>query len=70
MIHLLVGEHSAEGRAPVDGDLGLVSEALLKELHEDPLGPLVVLLVRRREFPLPVIAEAKRLQLRGSKFDK
>jgi hypothetical protein len=70
MIHLLVGEHSAQGRAPIDGDLSLVSEALLKELQEDPLGPLVVLLVRRRQLPLPVVAEAKRLQLRGRKFDK
>mmetsp|Transcript_10761 Transcript_10761/g.26120 ORF Transcript_10761/g.26120 Transcript_10761/m.26120 type:complete len:457 (+) Transcript_10761:323-1693(+) len=61
--HLLVGEDGPEGGAPVDGDLGLVRETLFKELEEDPLGPLVVLLVSSRHLPLPVVREAQRLEL-------
>jgi hypothetical protein len=37
--HLLIGQHRAQRRAPVDGDLRLVGQPLLEQLQEDPLRP-------------------------------
>ena len=54
---LLIGQHGAQGGAPVDGDVGLVRQAPLEQLQEDPLRPLVVLWVGCRELPVPVKAE-------------
>jgi hypothetical protein len=36
---LLVCQHSAQCRAPVDGHLCLIGQALLEQLQEDPLRP-------------------------------
>mmetsp|Transcript_66760 Transcript_66760/g.161182 ORF Transcript_66760/g.161182 Transcript_66760/m.161182 type:complete len:863 (-) Transcript_66760:217-2805(-) len=60
---LLVGEHGAELGAPVDELLVLEGEAALEELQEDPLGPLDVPHVGRRQLALPVVREAERLEL-------
>mmetsp|Transcript_16194 Transcript_16194/g.38513 ORF Transcript_16194/g.38513 Transcript_16194/m.38513 type:complete len:277 (-) Transcript_16194:215-1045(-) len=60
---LLVGEHRAELGAPVDELLVLEGEAALEELQEDPLGPLDVPHVGRRQLALPVVREAERLEL-------
>ena len=40
--HLLVGQHRAQRRAPVDGDLRLVGQPAAVQLQEDPLSPPVV----------------------------
>ncbi len=48
VLDLLVGEHGAQGRTPVDRDVRHVGEALFIELEEDPLRPTVV--VRRRRY--------------------
>ena len=60
---VLVGEHRAELGAPVDELLVLEGEAALEELQEDPLGPLDVPHVGRRQLALPVVREAERLEL-------
>src|SRR6266478_572896 len=46
---LLVGEDGLILRAPVDRSLLLVGEPLLEELEKEPLGPLVVIGLRRRQ---------------------
>ena len=61
--HLLVREHRAEGGTPVDGHLGLVGEAALVELLEDPLGPAHVARVGGVDLARPVVGEAQRLEL-------
>jgi len=67
--HLLVGQHALAGGAPVHGHGGLVGQALLIELEEDPLGPLVVVGVRGVHHPVPVKAEAQPLELAGEAGD-
>ena len=67
--HLLVGEDGAEGGAPVHGHLGDVGEALLVELLEDPLRPLVVLRVAGADLAVPVVGEAERLDLARERRD-
>ncbi len=61
--HLFVGEHGAERRAPVDGNLRLVGQAALEELEKDPLRPFDVSRVRRIDLAGPVVTEAEALQL-------
>ena len=61
--HLLVREHRAERRAPVDRHLGLVGEAALVELLEDPLRPAHVAGVGGVDLARPVVGEAERLEL-------
>ena len=51
---LLVGEHGLVLWAPLDGGAALVGETALEHAQEDPLRPLVVLGVRRRELSAPV----------------
>mmetsp|Transcript_62744 Transcript_62744/g.147893 ORF Transcript_62744/g.147893 Transcript_62744/m.147893 type:complete len:243 (-) Transcript_62744:161-889(-) len=67
--HLLVGKDSAESRTPVDWNFSLVSETLLVQLEEDPLRPLVVLLVSSSNLAIPVVAEAKCLELFAETVD-
>ncbi len=66
---LLVGEDRAQGGAPVDGHRGLVGQALVEKLQEDPLRPLVVARVRRRELAGPVVGEAEGLELLAEAVD-
>ena len=54
---LLIGQHSAQGGAPVDRDLCLVGQAPVEQLQEDPLRPLVVLGVGGAELAVPVEGE-------------
>ena len=61
--HLLVGKHGLVEWAPVDGRLLLVREPPFEELQEDPLRPLVVAGVRRRELVPPVHHQAGALEL-------
>ena len=51
---LLVGEHGLILRAPLDGGTPLVGKAALEHAQEDPLRPLVVLRIGRRELAAPV----------------
>ena len=67
--HFFVGEDGAQGRAPVDGHRCLVREPPLEELQEDPLGPLVVLRVGRRDLALPVVGESQGLELLAEAVD-
>ena len=36
---LFIGQHSPQGRAPVDRHFCLISQALVEQLYEDPLSP-------------------------------
>jgi len=62
---LLVRKAHLAARAPVDRHLHLVGEAGLVELQEDPLRPLVVLRVGRRDLAVVVEREPEPLQLRA-----
>ena len=61
--HFLVGQHHLAAGAEVDGGLLLVGKALLVELQEDPLGPLVVFGIGGVDLAVPVKGEAQGLQL-------
>ena len=61
--HLFVRQHRAELGAPVHRHLGLVGEAHLEELAEDPLGPLHVAGIGGVDLAVPVVREAERLEL-------
>ena len=63
VLDLLVGEHRAQGRAPVDRHVGHVGEALFVELEEDPLRPAVVVGGGGVDLALPVVGEAESLDL-------
>ena len=67
--HLLVGQHALTGGAPVDGHGGLVCQALLEQLEENPLGPFVILGVGGVHHPVPVKGVAQHLQLLGKVGD-
>ena len=69
VLHLLVGEHRLVVRAPVDRRLLLVGEPLLEQLQEDPLRPLVVARIGRRQLVLPVDHEADATQLAAEVLD-
>ena len=56
--HLLIREDGAELRAPVDSYLRLEGQTLAEELQEDPVRPLDVIDVGRRELARPVVREA------------
>ena len=60
---LLVGEHGRVLRAPVDGGLAPVGEALLQHPQEDPLRPAVVARLVGAELARPVDADAPRAEL-------
>ena len=66
---LLVRQDRAERRAPVHGHFGDVGEALLVQLLEDPLRPLVVLRVGRVDLAVPVVREAERADLLAEAVD-
>ena len=49
--HFLVGQHGAQGRAPIHRNLRQIGQPLFIELPEDPLRPSHVLGVRGIDFP-------------------
>ena len=61
--HLFVREHRTECGTPVHRHLGDVGEALLVELLEDPLRPLVVFRIGGVHLAVPVVRETKRTDL-------
>ncbi len=61
--HLLVGQHRAQGLAPVDVAHGPEHVAALPHLDEEPLVPLVVLGQEGGDLPVPVVADAHLLDL-------
>ena len=61
--HFLVGQHGAEVGAKPNRLLFDIGEALLKQLHEDPLCPLKIAGVGGVDFTLPVVSEAELTQL-------
>jgi hypothetical protein len=69
VLDLFVGEHGAEGGAPVHRDLGHVREALLVELEENPLGPAVVVGGRGVDLAIPVVGEAEAFDLPAEVVD-
>ena len=60
---LLVGQNDLAAGAVVDGGLLLVGKALLEQLDEDPLRPLIVLGVGGVDLAVPVKGQAQRLEL-------
>ena len=60
---LLVGQHGVVDRAPVHRRLAAVREPAFEHPDEQPLVPLVVLGVARRELTLPGVADPEALQL-------
>ena len=67
--HFLVGQHALAAGAPVHGHGGLIGQALLEHLQEDPLGPLVIVGVRGIHAAVPVEAVAQHFQLAGEVGD-
>ena len=61
--HFLVGQDDLAAGAPVHGHGGLIGQALLEHLEEDPLSPLVVVRVRGVDLPVPVEGVAQHLKL-------
>ena len=60
---LLVRQHRAQRRTPVDRHVGHVGEPALEELEKDPLGPAVVVRIGGVDLALPVVREPHALHL-------
>jgi len=67
--NFFVCQHAFAARAPVDGHRGLVGQAVLVHLQEDPLRPLIIFGVRRIDHAIPIKAVAEHLELAGKVFD-
>ena len=61
--NFLVCKHAFAGGAPVYRHFLFVGKAALKELKEDPLGPLIVIGIRSIDLSCPVKRKAERLKL-------
>ena len=61
--NLFVRQDRPQSRTPVHSHLGDIGQPLFVKLLEDPLRPLVVLLIRGVDFAVPVVAEPERLNL-------
>lgn len=61
--NFLVGQHTLTAGAPVDVHFLLVSQTMLIQLQEDPLGPLIILRIGGVDLAVPVKGEAQSLQL-------
>ena len=61
--HFLVGQHRAQGRAPIHRHLGDIGQPFFIKLQEDPLGPLIVLRIGGVDLAFPVVRKAQILQL-------
>ncbi len=59
---LLVGEHRATFRTPVDAALFAVGEALFEHAQEKPLVPAIIFGLAGGDFAAPVVAEAEAAQ--------
>ena len=66
---LFVGQAALAAGAPVDGHLGLVSQAVFQKFQENPLGPLVVGGVGGIDLAGVVEAEAQALKLLAEVID-
>ena len=60
---LFIGQTDLAAGAPVDGHLGLVGQAFLEELQEDPLGPVIVIGIGGVYFAFPVEGIPQGMQL-------
>ena len=58
-----VREDGSKCWAPVDGGFRDVREAAFVELQEDPLGPLIIVGIRRVDLAIPVVTEAEGFDL-------
>ena len=67
--HLLVGQHRAQRRAPVDRHFGHVGQPALVELEEDPLRPAIIVRVAGRDLAVPVVRKAQRPDLAAERVD-
>ena len=67
--HLLVGQHRLVDGAPLDGRLAAVGQPGLEQPQEDPLRPLVVLGLARRDLARPVDRPAHPLHLLADRRD-
>ena len=63
LYHFLIGQDALAAGAPVHRHLGLIGQAMLEHLEENPLGPLEILRIRGVDLPVPVEAIAQGLQL-------
>ena len=61
--NLLVGKTTFTGSTPVNRHLRLVGKSCFEQFQENPLGPLVIIRIRRVDFSLPVKGITKGLQL-------
>ena len=61
--NLFVCQNAFAGGAPVYAHFLLVGQALLKELEENPLRPLVVFRINGADLTAPVEGDAERLNL-------
>ena len=62
--HLLVGEHGATLRAPVDAAFFAIRQTLFIKLEEEPLIPAVVVGKAGGDFAGPIVGEAEAVHLR------
>ena len=67
--HLLVGQAALAARTPVDGHGGLVGQAALVHLQEDPLRPAVVRRIGGVDFARPVVHGADFVELTPERPD-
>ena len=61
--NLFVCQDGSEGWAPVDRHLRLFGQSLFVKLQKDPLGPLDVIRIGRRQLLIPIIRKAQHLEL-------
>jgi hypothetical protein len=62
---VLIGEDDLAGRAIVDEGLVTEDKAVVKELAEDPLGPLIIIISGGIDHAVPVKGETDTLELIG-----
>ena len=62
-LDFLIGKAGLTAGAPVDRGIGFIGKTLLVELLEDPLCPVIVILITCADLPVPVIAEAEGFDL-------
>ena len=67
--HFLVGQDALAAGAPVHRHGGLVGQAVLEHLQEDPLGPLIILGVGGVYAAVPIEAVAQHFKLAGKVLD-
>ena len=67
--HFLVGQDALAAGAPVHRHGGLVGQAVLEHLQEDPLGPLIILGVGGVYTAVPIEAVSQHFKLAGKVLD-